>query len=115
MWQGILQGAAWEVVKAAVSKGLDKLRAKGMAPAPNADASLEARWIQYSSSGKKQYEMFVSLRKTYSELPDKHAEAYAQARDMKEFGQIIRGELANVEPKPKKKATKSARAVARKR
>jgi hypothetical protein len=118
IWQGLLRGASWEVVKIAIEKGLDKLREKGLAPdGKTGETYLDAGWIKYSSSGKKQYEMYVSLKKAYKKLPDQHPEAYAQAKDRKEFGQIIRGELekpAAVAPIPEKK-TKKTKAKARKR
>ncbi|WP_353064461.1 hypothetical protein RBB77_01700 [Tunturibacter psychrotolerans] len=115
IWQGILQGASWEFVKIAIAKGLDKLREKGLVSEGKiGETTLNAGWIKYSSSGKKQYEMYVSLKKTFKKLPDKHPEAYARSKDRKEFGQIIRGELdkpATVAQIPKKKAAKNAGAT----
>jgi hypothetical protein len=84
MWEGVLQGAAWDTVKFAVRRALDKLSNEGFVPPPESSSSKErtfrAGWSQYSSSGRKQYEMFLSLKKTVRELPERHALAYARAR-----------------------------------
>jgi hypothetical protein len=118
MWQGILQGATWDVVKTAIAKALDKLRGAGLAPvADAAQSTLNARWTKYASSGKKQYEMFLSLKKTARQLPDRHLQAYAEAKSPREFGQIMRCEsdrAAIATHKPEKKTAKSAKAVVRK-
>jgi hypothetical protein len=74
MWEGVLQGAAWDTVKFAVRRALDKLSNEGLIPRPESSSSKErtfrAGWSQHSSSGRKQYEMFLSLKKTVRELPE---------------------------------------------
>ena len=99
MWEGILQGAAWDVVKAALHAALDKLRTGGLLPVSTAtsgrqssEREIRAGWVAYSEPGRKQFEMFLTLKKNVTELPERHALAYARARNDAELGQIIRGE-----------------------
>jgi hypothetical protein len=122
MWEGVLQGAAWDTVKFAVRRALDKLSNEGLVPPPEPSSSKErtfrAGWSQDSTSGRKQYEMFLSLKRTVRELPERHALAYARAKDDRQFGRIIRGEdeqpAATASKRAKKTAAIKTKAVARK-
>jgi hypothetical protein len=107
MWEGIIQGATWDIVKMAISAAVTKLRDTGLAPtgSKETDTSIRAGWRQYSTPGKKQYEMFVSLKRTVKMLPDRHALAYARAEDASEFGQIVRNETETKSGKTRKKKT----------
>jgi hypothetical protein len=62
--------------------------------------------------------MFLSLKKTVRELPEQHALAYARAKDDRQFGRIIRGEVeqppATASKRAKKTAAIETKAVARK-
>jgi hypothetical protein len=69
MWEGIVQGVAWDAVKVLVSSALAKLRKEGVAPASDKhqvtrkeSVELGFCWVQYSG-GDKLKEMFVGLRK----------------------------------------------------
>jgi hypothetical protein len=50
MWEGVLQGAAWDTVKFAVRRALDKLSNEGLVPPPESSSSKErmfrAGWSQ---------------------------------------------------------------------
>jgi hypothetical protein len=96
MWEGVLQGLAWDTAKLAVRIALAKLLNKGLLPRPELPQSKERMvrvgWNQYSSSGRKQYEMFLTIKKTVHNLPERHALAYARAKDDRQFGRIVRGE-----------------------
>ena len=96
MWEGLIQWATWDVVKLAASSAMAKLCEAGIAPPASHESttSLRAGWRQYQKSGRKQYEMFLSLKRTVKTLPDGHAEAYARAKDQLEFGKMVRKELA---------------------
>lgn len=123
MWEGILQGAAWDVVKMSVGAAISKLQGARLAPqdsgSKETDISVKAGWRTYSSSGKKQYEMFLSLKRTIKRLPEGHALAYARAADATEFGRIVRNELKVVPAKsvksPGKTLTKAKTKASRKR
>jgi hypothetical protein len=51
--------------------------------------------------------MFLSLKRTVRELPERHALAYARAKDDRQFGRIIRGE----DKQPAATASKRAKKV----
>jgi hypothetical protein len=112
MWEGILQGAAWDVVKLAVSSAVSKLRAAGVAPQNLPDRTtqteIKAGWREISVPGRKQYEMFLSLKRSAKSLPDRHALAFARAQDAAEFGKIIRSEMETPAGPVKKRGTKKA-------
>jgi hypothetical protein len=71
MWEGIVQGIAWDGVKGLVSKALGTLREHGMAP-ESADIQITKRqqielgfcWKQYVGD-KKLFDMFLGLRRSY--------------------------------------------------
>jgi hypothetical protein len=111
MWEGILQGAAWDVIKLAVSSAISKLRAAGLTPQdqpPEATTTeIRAGWRELCKPGQKQYEMFLSLKRSAKNLPDRHALAYARAQNAMEFGKIIRSEMDTPAP-AKKRAVKKA-------
>ena len=111
VWEGILQGAAWDVVKAALSSAVAKLRATGVAPQGPSDRAtkteIKAGWRELSEPGRKQYEMFLSLKRSAKSLPDRHALAYARAKDAGEFSKIVRSEI-ETSTAPKKSGTKKS-------
>ncbi|MFY9935774.1 MAG: hypothetical protein WAK33_02830 [Silvibacterium sp.] len=96
MWEGVIQGAAWDVVKFAVHQALTKLSGIGLAPAfdgrKSSDTSIRTGWREYSQPGRKQYEMFLSIRRSVKSLPERESLAYARAGDSAHFGRLIRGE-----------------------
>jgi hypothetical protein len=97
MWEGVIQNASWEIVKFAVASALTKLAIVGLAPTPemqkSKETSVRAGWREYSQPGRKQYEMFLSIKRTVKALPRGHALAYARAKDDLEFGRLVRGEI----------------------
>jgi hypothetical protein len=97
MWEGVIQGASWDIVKLAVRSALAKLSDVGLAPTPGGhkskETSVRAGWREYSQPGRKQCEMFLTIRKTVRTLPERHAIAYSRAKDDLEFGRIIRGQV----------------------
>ncbi len=71
MWEGIVQGFAWDALKGLVNAALAKLRRHGVAPKSEDDAvttnerrELGFCWTNYVN-GQKQYQMFIGLRKVY--------------------------------------------------
>jgi hypothetical protein len=94
MWEGVIQGATWEIVKFAVRGALTTLSGVGVVPKvpKSTETSVRAGWREYSQPGRRQYEMFLTIRKNVKALPQGHALAYARAKDDLEFGRILRGE-----------------------
>ena len=71
MWEGIVQGVAWDGVKTLVKSALDKLKQEGVAPkseekevTKKESRELGFAWTSYLN-GKKQYHMFIGLKKVY--------------------------------------------------
>jgi hypothetical protein len=72
MWEGIVQGLSWEIVKLSVKAALTRLRSARLAP-PAVNTSekrassteIGFRWVRYAS-GRKQKEMFIGLRRKYN-------------------------------------------------
>jgi hypothetical protein len=71
MWEGILHGFAWDSVKVLVNTALTTLKESRVAPASDSEEGIEmdARalgfcWTKYLN-GKKQYDMFIGLKKVY--------------------------------------------------
>ncbi len=72
MWEGILHGLAWDTVKYLVVKAIETLKKKGVAPQSEDQevtqkeaTQLGFAWTNYLN-GKKQYDMFVGLKRVYS-------------------------------------------------
>jgi hypothetical protein len=72
MWEGIVQGLSWDVVKVSVRKALAMMQAEGVAPSETYKKKSSDRtelgfcWTAYKN-GKKQYDMFVGLRRVHKE------------------------------------------------
>ncbi|HXI72746.1 MAG TPA: hypothetical protein VNN22_20600 [Verrucomicrobiae bacterium] len=71
MWEGIVQGFAWDAVKGSVLAALGKLRQEGVAPVSDKhkvtrkDAlELGFCWVKYADD-KKLEEVFIGLRKSH--------------------------------------------------
>jgi hypothetical protein len=72
MWEGIVQGMAWDAIKIFVKKAYEVMAANGIAPsgeptsrAKKSKTELGFVWTQYKD-GRKQYQMFLGLRRVYS-------------------------------------------------
>jgi hypothetical protein len=72
MWQGIVQGLSWDIVKISIQKALDKLSSFGSAPTnfkiQNKTSKVRQvgfSWTKYGTDEKKQYEMFLGLKSSY--------------------------------------------------
>ena len=65
MWQGLVQGLTWDVIKASCLSALDKLRGKRLAPPAGVVSKRQARrskteigfsWTKFSEDGRPLYE-----------------------------------------------------------
>lgn len=70
MWQGIVQGLAWDIVKLSIREALKALSSYNLAPESTVTkasklrkASIGFSYTEYASDGKKQREMFLGLKK----------------------------------------------------
>lgn len=95
MWEGIIQGATWDTVKLAVNAAISKLRQANLLPnagTQEMSISIRAGFEVYSTSARKQYGLFLAMKRIHKNLPDQHSMAYGRARDRAEFGRIVRAE-----------------------
>lgn len=70
MWQGIVQGLAWDVVKLSINEAVRALSSRDLAPtlakaSRRRKMSIGFSYTEYSSSGQKQREMFLGLKRGY--------------------------------------------------
>jgi hypothetical protein len=84
----------------AAGSAVAKLREAGFGPASSTETStaFKVGWREFTSSGRKQYEMYLSLNRSVRTIPDRHAIAYARAKDEVNFRQIIRQEVDVADP-----------------
>ena len=75
MWEGIVQGLSWDTVKLSVRKALSVMQSEGVAPTETRETHTKKKakrtelgfcWTEYKN-GKKQYDMFVGLRRVHKE------------------------------------------------
>lgn len=70
MWEGIIQGMSWDVVKASVRAAMQTMQADKVAPSTDyiedvtTSTNLGFGWTEYMD-GKKQYDMFVGLKRVH--------------------------------------------------
>jgi hypothetical protein len=86
MWQGIVQGMAWDALKLFVREALQRMQQLGIAPVPENPAggrktTLKFRWTEFATDEKKQYEMFVALERRVRSMPSPRALSLAFAQD----------------------------------
>jgi hypothetical protein len=111
MWEGVLQGAAWDFVKIAVSKACSLFSEAGLGP-PQGSKEINIYFRtgleSYAKNGRKQYGLYLTVKNVVNNLPEGHAQAYARAKDAAQFGRLVRGEEKSVAParRPKRKVAK---------
>jgi hypothetical protein len=70
MWEGIVQGLSWEMVKVSVQAALGKLQRARLAPMHNVTSEKSATELgfRYTSylRGEKQRELFMGLRRSHA-------------------------------------------------
>lgn len=84
MWEGLIQGLTWDVIKASVLLARDKLRAAGLAPSPPASSRSKQKtgrsqtgfsWTTFSEDGKPLKELFVGIRREFNKCSEKERRA----------------------------------------
>jgi hypothetical protein len=73
MWQGLVQGLTWDVIKFSCLSALDKLRHKRLAPAARVNAIKTKRasteigfsWTKFSEDGRPLYEFFLGVKRRF--------------------------------------------------
>lgn len=74
MWQGIVQGLSYDVIKLSVNAALAKLRAGNLAPSSEtvrrtaSAGRVRFRWTSYASDGRKRRELYVELLRRRREM-----------------------------------------------
>jgi hypothetical protein len=77
IWEGLVQGLAWDAVKYSLAKAIDALRRRKLAPPKHAQThplveraetsrtEIGFFWEEYANDGRKLRHMFVGLRRVY--------------------------------------------------
>jgi hypothetical protein len=74
MWEGLVQGLTWDLVKLSCLSALDNLREKRLAPPAGITTKSEARrtkteigfsWTTFSEDGRPLYEFFLGLKRRF--------------------------------------------------
>jgi hypothetical protein len=79
MWQGLIQGMTWDLVKHAVQKGISILRINGLAPREqdiangsnrktinkNRSVQMSFSWTVFAADGKPRRELFLGVKREY--------------------------------------------------
>ena len=88
MWQGIIQGLTWDVVKIAARLALDRMSTAGVAPPDLHKSSTKSSHTEigfshtsYATDGHKLYHLFVGLRRTYRAETKERRKAITESRE----------------------------------
>jgi len=73
MWQGLVQGLTWDVIKLSCLSALDRLRQKRLAPPARAKTTQTKRasteigfsWTKFSENGRPLYEFFLGVKRRF--------------------------------------------------
>jgi len=93
MWEGIIQGMAWDAAKVLVQNALTILRSHDLAPSQplsiagrsskekNVESELELgfSWHEYANDGRKKYQMFIGLKRVYNKSTKAEKESISEA------------------------------------
>jgi len=85
MWEGVVQGLAWDAVKVAVSTALGRLREGKLAPTVSVRIDKEAEtqigfvWEQYANDGRKLHHMFLGIKRKYKLLKEEERKAVSES------------------------------------
>ncbi len=86
MWEGIVQGLAWDAVKATGQRLIASLRENGLAPSAVGGVPLREetgfRYTSYAASGRKKREIFVGLRRVYRGANDARRQEISRSFDV---------------------------------
>ncbi len=81
MWEGIVQGLAWDAIKMNVSTLIRKLRRRRLAPGGTSSRSSRIRfsYVTYADDGKKQKEMYLEIKRAHRSMSAEERESMARA------------------------------------
>lgn len=74
MWEGLVQGLTWDLIKLSCLSALDKLRQKRLAPPTGVMTKTEARrtkteigfsWTKFSKDDRPLYEFFLGVKRRF--------------------------------------------------
>ena len=83
MWQGLVQGFTWDVIKASCLSALGKLRQKQLAPSAGSTSKRRARhsktevgfsWTKFSEDGRPLYEFFLGVKRRFRKASEERRE-----------------------------------------
>jgi hypothetical protein len=97
MWQGLVQGLTWEIVKQIAVKAIDRMRTRGVAPsdlpgssATQSDLELGFSWASYGRNGRKLHELFLGLRRHYRSRSEDDRARVADPLQRREYSDPVR-------------------------
>ena len=109
MWEGIVQGLAWDSLKLIVKSVLEKLGREKLSPSSSFSAKKDKlktrkriaiefgyKYVEYGIDGRKRYQMFIGLRRVYSHMSENE-----RSRVLK--SQVEKKPSASEEPKRNEK------------
>jgi hypothetical protein len=91
MWQGLVQGFTWDVIKHFCLSALDKLRHNRLAPRTGVTTKSEARrarteigfsWTEFSEDGRPLYELFLGAKRRYQKATKEERAQLSRAKHM---------------------------------
>jgi len=89
IWEGLIQGLTWDVIKGVVLQGIDRLRSEGLAPKSVLKKSsteketkftMGVSWTEFSEDGQPLKELFCGIKREF----DKRTEQERQKIDGRE-------------------------------
>jgi hypothetical protein len=73
MWEGIIEGLAWDAVEPMVWSAMTKLSSFGVAPGTT-QAEMETQagfsWARYGTDPRKRRDMFIGLKRLYTDMSE---------------------------------------------
>jgi hypothetical protein len=91
MWQGLVQGLTWDVIKALCLAALHKLRQKRLAPSSGVTSKTQARhsktevgfsWTKFSDDGRPLYELFLGVKRRFNKATEDERRELPRAKHM---------------------------------
>lgn len=91
MWEGLVQGLTWDVIKHSCLSALDKFRQKRLAPPTGVTTKSKAKhsrteigfsWTQFSTDGRPLYEFFLGVKRRFQKATKEERAQLTTAKHM---------------------------------
>ena len=89
MWEGLVQGLTWDLIKVSCLSALNKLRKKQLAPPTGVTTKTEARrarteigfsWTEFSEDGRPLYEFFLGIKRRFRKASKEETTTLTRAK-----------------------------------